>query len=237
MERVFKELDRLLRGEHTATEDLRAGRIDIPVSRLAIAALMCGAVFGLCMGVYLAVADGPGGSNLQPISSALKIPLLFLTTLLVTFPSLYVFATLAGSRLDMLPCLSLLVAAVTVDMAVLASFGPVVFFFTLFTKSYAFIVLLNVVFFVVAGAVSLGFLSRAVKVLFSADTSNGSKRRARWVFRVWLLIYGVVGTQMGWVLRPFIGNPDLPFTWFRHHRESNVFGALADLLRDLSGSW
>jgi hypothetical protein len=27
---------------------------------------------------------------------------------------------------------------------------------------------------------------------------------------------------MSWVLRPFIGNPDLPFTWFRA-RESNFF--------------
>jgi hypothetical protein len=30
---------------------------------------------------------------------------------------------------------------------------------------------------------------------------------------------------MGWVLRPFIGSPDLPFAWFRP-RESNFFEAV-----------
>jgi len=52
------------------------------------------------------------------------------------------------------------------------------------------------------------------------------------VFRGWLVVYGVVGAQMGWVLRPFIGSPDLPFTWFRE-REGNflegLFGALLRL--------
>jgi hypothetical protein len=38
---------------------------------------------------------------------------------------------------------------------------------------------------------------------------------------------------MSWVLRPFMGNPNLPFEWFRE-RESNffvaVFRSLANLL-------
>jgi hypothetical protein len=35
---------------------------------------------------------------------------------------------------------------------------------------------------------------------------------------------------MGWVLRPFVGNPNLPFSWFRE-RNSNFFEAV---LRTLS---
>jgi hypothetical protein len=34
------------------------------------------------------------------------------------------------------------------------------------------------------------------------------------------------------VLRPFIGNPDIAFTWFRE-RESNFFLALLDILKNL----
>jgi len=230
---VFRELDRLLRGEHTATESLREGRVQLPVGRLVVAALACGGLFGLCLGLFSASAGGEG-AGLQLLSSALKVPLLFLSTLLVTFPSLYVFSTLAGSRLGLLPCLRLLVAAITVDMAVLASFGPVVAFFTLFTDSYAFLVLLDVAVFVVGGAVSLGFLSRAVRVVFA---EGDGQRRARWVYRTWLVIYGVVGAQMGWVLRPFVGNPQLEFSWFRHQREANVFRGVLDLLRDLGGGW
>ena len=48
---------------------------------------------------------------------------------------------------------------------------------------------------------------------------------ARRVFTFWTLVYGVVGAQMGWVLRPFIGSPELPFVLFRADRESNVFSA------------
>jgi hypothetical protein len=32
----------------------------------------------------------------------------------------------------------------------------------------------------------------------------------------------VVGAQMGWILRPFIGAPSEPFQWFRE-RPSNFF--------------
>ena len=50
-------------------------------------------------------------------------------------------------------------------------------------------------------------------------------RHVRTIFRVWMIVFGLVGAQMGWVLRPFIGNPNLPFTWFRG-RESNFFQAV-----------
>jgi hypothetical protein len=49
------------------------------------------------------------------------------------------------------------------------------------------------------------------------------------VFRIWVIVFALVGAQMGWVLRPFIGNPDVPFTFFRG-RESNFFMAVFQLL-------
>jgi hypothetical protein len=45
------------------------------------------------------------------------------------------------------------------------------------------------------------------------------------IFRVWLVAYAVVGAQMGWLLRPFIGNPATPFTWFRA-RDGSFFLAV-----------
>ena len=45
------------------------------------------------------------------------------------------------------------------------------------------------------------------------------------VFQLWVIVFALVGAQMGWVLRPFIGSPDLPFIWFRG-RESNFFQAV-----------
>lgn len=240
MKTLFRQLDRLLRGEFTRPDDLSQGRVGVPIGTLVVACLLCGIVYGLCMGLYAASAGIERGA-LQFVSSAFKVPLLFLLTLVVTFPSLYVFAAMAGSSLRVHDMLRLLVGAVAVDMAVLASFGPVTVFFTVFTTSYAFIALLNVVFFILAGAVSLGFLARAVGVVFGDASAAGrgmpTQGRARLIFRAWILIYGIVGAQMGWILRPFIGNPELPFVWFRHQRESNVLAALLDLLKDTFGGW
>ena len=53
------------------------------------------------------------------------------------------------------------------------------------------------------------------------------------VFYVWMAVFALVGGQMGWVLRPFVGSPDLPFTWFRPREGSffeGVFHALTALL-------
>ncbi len=52
------------------------------------------------------------------------------------------------------------------------------------------------------------------------------------VFRLWVIVFGLVGAQMGWVLRPFIGNPRIPFSWFRP-RESNFFMAVAQAFAGL----
>ena len=49
----------------------------------------------------------------------------------------------------------------------------------------------------------------------------------RTVFWIWLVVFALVGAQMSWVLRPFIGSPDREFTWFRP-RESNFFQAVYD---------
>jgi hypothetical protein len=51
---------------------------------------------------------------------------------------------------------------------------------------------------------------------------NALGRHTRKVFTIWMLVFGVVGAQMAWILRPFIGSPNTPFTWFRP-RGSNFF--------------
>lgn len=57
-------------------------------------------------------------------------------------------------------------------------------------------------------------------------------RHTRLVFGCWVVVFAVVGAQMGWVLRPFIGSPAQAFTWFRV-RDSNFFEAVLNALRTL----
>ncbi|MHC4862420.1 MAG: hypothetical protein ACYTDY_20295 [Planctomycetota bacterium] len=47
-------------------------------------------------------------------------------------------------------------------------------------------------------------------------------------------MYGIVGAQMGWILRPFIGSPHLPFQVFRV-RESSFFESFFQTLGRLLG--
>jgi len=245
MRATLHRIDTLLRGGFTGTEQLRSGRIGVEVPSLATAAAPLGVLYGLFMGLY-ALMRGGDGAGLQVLATALKVPLLFLLTLAVTAPSLYVFSALARSRLSWTHTLRLLLAAVTVDLALLASFGPVTGFFTLSTESYPFMILLNVAFFGAAGLVGLGFLRKALDHVFepALDTPEphapqgapAGRRRdsapAARIFKAWTLIYAVVGAQMGWVLRPFIGAPSEPFQWFRE-RQSNFFVAVWESLQRL----
>jgi hypothetical protein len=262
MREFLRSIDRLLRGEYARPEDLSAGRILAPARGLVLMGLLLGAFYGAFMGLYAGLRD-QNATWQQLVACMAKVPLLFLLTLLVTYPSLYVFSALSNSRLGFGHTLRLLLAAVVVDLALLASFGPVTAFFTFSTESYAFMVLLNVTFFAIAGFVGLGFVRRALNSVFKIERAPEPRepapaqpgvlplatgrppaapeapllaqvlgissaptevRRARRISFVWSIVYGVVGAQMGWILRPFIGAPSREFSWFRE-RESNFFEA------------
>ena len=73
-------------------------------------------------------------------------------------------------------------------------------------------------------------LPGALEPLSGRRPSNKVRR----VFRIWVVIFALVGAQMGWVLRPFVGGPTTPFEWFRA-RESNFFMAVMETLKNLLG--
>jgi hypothetical protein len=247
----FSELDELLRGDKARALLESQGTSAIRLGACVGAAVVLGVAYGLFMGLYAMMTRTPACWE-QLLCTAIKVPALFLCTLVVTFPSLYVFSALLGARLRFLDVLRVLVAAITLNLCVLAAFGPITGFFTISTTSYAFMKLLNVVFFAVSGGLGLGFLVRVLRRLedragkvqgsgaagpgvppalpippVPGDTSGGSP--ANQVLVIWLIVYALVGAQMGWVLRPFIGDPAQPFHFFRA-REANIF---IDVVRSL----
>ena len=157
MWRWIQQFDRLLRGDLTALPVLRVNGLDVPILGLAVIIDVLGMSYGACMGLF-AVAGSGNGSKMQIAASMLKVPALYLLTLMVTLPSLYVFNALLGSRLTVSSTTRLLVCALAVMLAVLASGGPIVAFFSLCTSSYYFMLLLNVTVFAISGAFGLGFM-------------------------------------------------------------------------------
>jgi hypothetical protein len=276
MIRGFKALDRVLRGDATRLPALREGTIDIPVWGLFVVLVLLAMGAGACTGVYAVITRYHSGTGVhtgwqQLAASAVKVPLLFGMTLLITFPSLYVFNALVGSKLSMASMLKLLIAAMCVMMAVLASLGPIVAFFAVSTTSYSFMKLLNVVAYSIAGFLGLSFLLQTLHRLSLAQmeveeeteaqdvpTEVGTPQhvtgvpppypggpgalervksrtvdpRVRTIFNIWVIVFGLVGAQMSWVLRPFVGNPGQPFTFFRK-REAHFFKAVWDALVNL----
>jgi hypothetical protein len=194
------------------------------------------------MGLY-AVLRGGAGSGLQLLATALKVPLLFLLTLVVTLPSLYVLSALARSRLSFTQTVRLLLAAVTVNMALLASFRPGDCLLLVVHRELPLHdpAQRRVLHGLRVGG--MGLPAQGPRHRLRGGTRDerpncgrsGSVRPNR--LRITTLgAWGprrpslrrvdadlrVVGAQMGWILRPFIGAPNQPFQWFRD-RQSNFF--------------
>ena len=280
------ELDRILRGEATNVAQLSQGTIRVPAVGLTFVLIVLAAIYGLCVGWFALFNRTDGAGYQQMLASTAKMPMLFFFTLLVTFPSLYVFNALVGSKLRLGSLLKLMLAAMGVILAVAASFGPIIAFFSVTTTSYHFMGLLNVVMCGVAGLLGLKFLMRTLHRLtlvlrgpeedlpapptlppfiepIETDAPPTAPptapqhpivahrtppkpgplerlpdemlgRHTTAVFRCWVVIFALVGAQMSWVLRPFIGDPNMPFSFFRE-RESNFFAAVWQSIRYLFG--
>jgi hypothetical protein len=77
----------------------------------------------------------------------------------------------------------------------------------------------------IGGTLGSGRLLAGFRRLCNAE----SKRRLQVPMLLYFLVYGVVGAQLAWVLRPFIGSPSLGFQVFRQ-LEGSIFGTVIRLL-------
>lgn len=266
----MRQLDKLLRGDATQLSSLTSGKIEFPAKGVLFSAIVLAALYGVCMGLFAVLRTGGSADGwMQMLASVVKLPLLFILTLVVTLPSLYVFNALVGSRLTFASVVHLLIASMAVTVAVLASLGPIVAFFSLSTTSHPFMVLLNVAAAAIGGILGMKFLFHTLhRLVFSREQKEltpppvlelpepsgppnqpeapkrlaalepgglAQSNDAKSVFRVWVIVFSLVGAQMSWVLRPFVGSPTLEFAWFRA-REDNFFIAVFEMIRNILGA-
>ncbi len=280
---MFRHIDSLLRGELKRDGASADEAVDFPLVPVVVASVILAAIFGACIGSFTAVSSKEGTDGLmQLLASTVKMPLLFYLTLIVTFPSLYVFNALMGSHLNVKAALKMLVAAIAVMVSILASLGPIIVFFAFSTPGgktgHRFILLLVVALSTAAGLLGLNYLLRMLHrytkprvsplgpksdmghvivaqvpqtdspPVMTSELESASKSPDRLfrpiekrpepfspadtIFRVWVFVFAMVGAQMSWVLRPFIGSPDLEFSWFRE-RSGNFFQAIYRIIMQL----
>ncbi|MEU4427356.1 hypothetical protein AB0F81_42595 [Actinoplanes sp. NPDC024001] len=221
----------------------------------------------LSLALYGAVLGASNGL-LQAASSFVKLPLLFLATLVICLPTLYLFNLVFGAKLSVLQALTLIMVSITVTAVLTLAFAPISLFFLITAQSYSFFKLLNVAILILTALVGLRFLTagmaafnehqlrvatqaKALPVpmveLPAAETATapkengavltapapapvkrlsdvgarpaelpaGERPASMTLLYIWILLFGFVGTQLAWTLRPFFGSPGKPFQLFR----------------------
>ena len=154
------------------------------------------------------------------IASAIKLPALYLITMMICMPTLYFFDVISGSKRTFGQYLALLLACMSIISATLLGFAPISLFFRLSTKDYNFFRLLNIIIFAVTGFIGISFFYQAMRVVTNEEAEIPKNRNN--IMKAWLFLYGFVGSQLAWTLRPFFSSSGEPFAFFREI-ESNFY--------------
>jgi hypothetical protein len=216
-------IERILRNREDIWQQIsneyRIGELIVQMLASSSAALAC-------YGVVL----GASNSLMQAISSAIKLPILFLLTLAICLPTLYLFNLVFGARLSVRQALALVLTAITVTAMLTLAFAPISLFFLISAPDYEFFKLLNVAILTLTGFVGLRFLISGMRRMNALHTpaaapmvgSDGAavpqpveRPVSMNLIYLWVVLYGFVGTQLAWTLRPFFGDPGMQFAIFR----------------------
>ncbi|WP_432980812.1 hypothetical protein [Dactylosporangium sp. CA-233914] len=296
IERILRDREGIWR---QIGEERELGKLTRQMLYSSVVALACyGAVLGASHSVAMAAL------------SAVKLPLLFLMTLAICLPTLYLFNLVFGARLQVKQALSLVMVTITVTSVLSLAFAPISLFFLITAFSYDFYKILNVGILALTAFVGLRFLTSGMRALNGHTAALAAARRAEkareaaalaalsapgqpvegaageavspvsavpapapapagnglvativeapsvpvapmvpigpdgrpypmlppaprlvappqpqlapgerpasmTLLNVWILLFGFVGTQLAWTLRPFLGSPDKPFEFFR----------------------
>jgi hypothetical protein len=207
-----REIGVLLRGDPDA---IRSWTGSWSASRLALHAgvIIAGAgLYGAAMGWWRAPAQG--------LFVGLKFPLIMLLTAAGNALLNGMLAPLLGANLTFRQSFLAIVMSFAIASAVLASFSPLIAFVTwnapsmsiatrMPVETYSAILLMHVMVIAFAGIVSNLRLAQWLSQF------SGSRRVAARVLIAWLAGNLFLGSQLSWILRPFIGSPGLPVEFLR----------------------
>jgi hypothetical protein len=222
----FSVLIRLLRDRRQFLDEVRSrAKLESKIASLLVASSFFFSIYGAIVGSY--------GGGLQIISSAIKLPALYLLTLLICLPTLYFFDILFGSKLGFKQYVTMALTAVAVISVLLFSFAPVILFFLISVREYNFFLLLNVLIMGITGGVGVRLFYKGMRDMVGPEAIEQNLRRR--LLQGWVLLYALVGSQLGWTLRPFFGYEGEPFQIFRPEIEGNFYAQVFRILGSMLG--
>lgn len=172
-------------------------------------------IYGLVMGSY--------HSFIQSIVAGLKVTFLFLSALIICFPSFYVIQQVLGSKMILRQMLIIVLSGFVLTSAIALSFAPIIILFQITGGNYHFLQLLHVAIFLFSGVFGMRLMVEALK--FACEKKNTYPKIGVTVFRIWIIILAFVGIQLSWNLRPFLCNKNEEFKLFRKY-EGNFYTAI-----------
>jgi hypothetical protein len=152
----FTVLITLLRDRENFVQEIHhQARLKTKITALLISSSIFLAIYGGIIGAF--------ASPLQVFASAIKLPALYLITLIICLPTLYFFNAFFGSKQTIGQNLALLLTAISITAVLLFSFAPVTLFFLITIRNYQFFILLNVVIFALTGFIGISYLYQIMR--------------------------------------------------------------------------
>jgi hypothetical protein len=180
-------------------------------------------LYGIIMGSY--------NGFLQALVTGIKIPSLIFLSLLICFPALFVIQYMIGSSMSFYQMGNTILSGFLVFTTISLSFSPIVVFFMITSKNYAFLKLLHVAIFAFSGVFAITTIIKGLT--YSCERKNIYPKQGMNVFKIWIVIFAFVASQLAWNLRPFLGTRNLPFALFREH-EGNFYVAVIQSVKDMA---
>jgi hypothetical protein len=210
---------RLMGGLDGLLADVAAGR------RLAWHAWGLGLRMAAFAAVYGAVFGGWHGARLS-VYVALKFPLVLLLTSSLTLVFSWLAARLLGLPLRFGQVAVLVFLGLAVASLLLASLSPVAWLFIHCAPApdadartaHNVLYLMHTLFVGGCGLAGTAVLWRAMQQI------EAPRRTVRTVWLLWVLTYALVGGEVAWVLRPFVGSIYAPVVFLRQDAlDGNVY--------------
>lgn len=168
-------------------------------------AIIWGVVSALC-GIVMGV---PGGVY-QMLLSGIKLPLLLGLAALVSLPVVYFYCLYFKARLTVYQLGALLSAMLVVVGVLSLAFAPALLVLWISVGDYGLYKLACVAVLALNGILGVLFLKQGLEGI----VRGGLGRPREAFFWMWAALFALVGGQLAWLMRPFIGDPEASFQVF-----------------------
>jgi hypothetical protein len=180
-------------------------------------------LYGVVMGSY--------HSFIQSIVAGIKVTFLFITTLIICFPSFFVIQQILGSKMTLRQMIIIVLSGFVLTSAIALSFAPIIILFQITGGNYHFLQLLHVAIFLFSGVFGMRLMIEALR--FACEKKDTYPQIGVMIFRIWIIILAFVGIQLSWNLRPFLCEKNEEFKLFRKY-EGNFYTAIIYSVQQLA---